>query len=227
MSQNVTPPPMPGYGPPVPPTPPKNRTAVIASGAAVAAAAIAAAVTAGLTGGSEDEAGPAPTVTVTVTEEVVPEADTAEAEEAAPADVAADFKVGDRASNEGVVVKISKVVESDTITLAGARKKAGAEAKYVTLKTVVTNETKASMDLTCSLPIVNALIDDQERRFDTIENLYEIAGNPECNAQLQPGFKDEMEFVYRVPKDAEPVAWEFYPFDLEAAEPTPALIDLT
>lgn len=36
-----------------------------------------------------------------------------------------------------------------------------------------------------------------------------------------------MEFVYRVPRDAEPVAWESYPFDVEAAEPTPALIDLT
>jgi hypothetical protein len=82
------------------------------------------------------------------------------------------------------------------------------------------------MDLTCSLPIVNTLIDDQGRRFDTIEDLGYIPGNPECNAQLQPGFKDDMQFVYRVPEDAKPIAWEFYPFDLET-DTAPALVDLT
>ncbi|WP_194235931.1 DUF4352 domain-containing protein [Streptomyces acidicola] len=222
MSQNVTPP-MPGYEPPTaPPAPNKNRTVLIATAAAVAAAAIAATITAGVTGNSE--ASPAPTVTVTET--AAPEADTAEAEDAATTTVETDFKVGEKADNGGAVVKITKVVESNTITLAGAQKNAGDGAKYVTLKTVVTNETKASMDLTCSLPIVSALIDDQDRRYDTIENLYEVADNPECNAQLQPGFKDDMQFVYRVPKDAKITMWEFYPYDLEN-EPTPTLVDLT
>lgn len=223
----TTPPPMPNYEPPAPPQPPKkNHTNAIIVGAAVTV--IATIVGSGITIANirDSEASPAPTVTVTVTAEAAPEADTAEAEDTAPSTVETDFKVGDKANNGGAIVKITKVLESDTITLAGAQKKAGAGAKYVTLKTVVTNETKASMDLTCSLPLVNALIDDQDRRFDTIENLYEVAGNPECNAQLQPGFKDEMQFVYRVPKDTKPTVWEFYPFDLEA-EPAPATVDLT
>ncbi|MEV6804945.1 hypothetical protein [Streptomyces sp. NPDC051132] len=73
MSSDSTPPPMPGYGPavpppvpPVPPAPPgKSRTAVVAVAAAVVAAVVSALVTAGVTGGTEAE--PAPTVTVTKT----------------------------------------------------------------------------------------------------------------------------------------------------------------
>ncbi|CAL9654431.1 hypothetical protein SUDANB54_06752 [Streptomyces sp. enrichment culture] len=142
----------------------------------------------------------------------------------APAE--AQFKVGEEARNRGTVVTIKKVREANSITFDGAVKQAGADAKYVILETVVRNETKASMDLTCSLPIINALIDDQGRRFDTIEDLSDVQGNPECNAQLQPGFKDEMKFVYRVPKDANIALWEFEEYDLEA-EVAPSLIDLT
>lgn len=66
MSQQFTPPPMPGYGPPVAPPPPKGpRTAVIAMAAAVVAAVLASVITAGVSGDSE--AKPAPTVTVTKT----------------------------------------------------------------------------------------------------------------------------------------------------------------
>ncbi|AIJ12156.1 MULTISPECIES: hypothetical protein [Streptomyces] len=87
MSTNFTPPPMPSYGPsPVPPPPPprKNRTLLVAVAAAVVAAVVSAAVTAGVTG--DDEAGPAPTVTVTETASVgggdTPAAEEESAEEA-------------------------------------------------------------------------------------------------------------------------------------------------
>ncbi|MET7924763.1 hypothetical protein ABZT43_12355 [Streptomyces sp. NPDC005349] len=220
MENDITPVPMPDY----PPTPPvkKNRTNAYIIGSAVIA--IAAIVTAGVivsNSRGSDEAAPTPTATVTVTETAAaPEAGAESAEQDA------EFKTGEEARNGGANVKITKVTTSDTITLAGAQKKAGADAKYVTVKSVVTNEAKSSMDLTCSLPINNALIDDQGRQFDTIDDLYEVAGNPECNAQLQPGFKDEMLWVYRVPKDAKIASWEFSEYDLEN-EPTPTLIDLT
>lgn len=219
MENDVTPVPMPDY----PPTPPvkKNRTnAYIIGSAAIAIAAIVAAGVITANSRGSDEAAPAPTATVTVTETVAAEQD------AKPPEQEGDFKSGEEARNGGANVKITKVTTSDTITLAGTQKKAGADAKYVTVKSVVTNEAKSSMDLTCSLPINNALIDDQGRRFDTIDDLYEVAGNPECNAQLQPGFKNEMLWVYRVPKDAKIASWEFSEFDLEN-ERTPTLIDLT
>ncbi|MGW2894252.1 hypothetical protein ACWDAO_06285 [Streptomyces sp. NPDC001212] len=69
MSDRITPPPMPSYGPPMPPVPQpqakKHRTAIIAAAAAVVAAAVSAAITAGATGSSGTRA--APTVTVTET----------------------------------------------------------------------------------------------------------------------------------------------------------------
>ncbi|MFD5349616.1 hypothetical protein ACFWJY_39150 [Streptomyces anulatus] len=144
----------------------------------------------------------------------------------AEAPTEAQFEVGEEVRNRGTVVTIKKVREASSITFDGADKQAGADAKYVILETVVRNETKAGMDLTCSLPIVNALIDDQDRRFDSVEDLSGVQGNPECNAQLQPGFKDEMKFVYRVPEDANIVLWEFEEYDLEV-EVVPSLVDLT
>lgn len=226
MSQNITPPPLPGHPPAQPPR--QNTTAIIVSAAAVVAAIIGGSVIIANSGSDSSDAAPVPTVTVTVTTTAAADAEVAAEEEGATPTPThdTDFKVGEEARNGGAVVKISKVVESDTIALAGAQKAADSDAKYVTLKTTVSNEGKSSMDLTCSLPIVNALIDDQGRRFDTIEDLYDVAGNPECNAQLQPGFKDEMLFVYRVPKDAEIALWEFEEYDLES-EPNPTLVDLT
>lgn len=227
MSQNITPPPLPGHPPAQPPR--KNTNAVIiGAAAAVVAAIIGGSIFIANSGSGSSDAAPAPTVTVTVTTTAAANTDVAAEEEGATPTPTqdTDFKVGDEARNGGAVVKISKVVESDTITLAGAQKAAGSGAKYVTLKTTVSNEGKSSMDLTCSLPIINALIDDQGRRFDTIEDLYDVSGNPECNAQLQPGFKDEMLFVYRVPKDTKIAQWEFEEYDLES-EPNPTLVDLT
>ncbi|MFJ8805478.1 hypothetical protein [Streptomyces sp. NPDC102490] len=220
MSTNITPPPMPA----LPPQPGKksHTHAYIIGGAAIIAAAIVATGIA-VSGSGNDAAQPRPTVTVTETVEM----ETAgEGEAAAATDQTTDANVGEVARNGGAVVKVTKVTETDTIVLAGARKSAGADAKYVVLKTVVSNEGKASMDLTCSLPIVNALIDEQDRRFDTIEDLYEVADNPECNAQLQPGFDDEMQFVYRIPADAVATTWEFSEYNLEN-EVTPTLVDLT
>ncbi|EHM29095.1 hypothetical protein SPW_2553 [Streptomyces sp. W007] len=72
---------------------------------------------------------------------------------------------------------------------------------------------------------MNGLLDEQERRYDTIDDLYEVTGNPECNEQLQPGFKDEMQFVYRVPKGAKIIAWEFSEYDL-ASDREPSIIAL-
>lgn len=220
MGTSITPPPMPAQ-PPQPSTK-KHMNAYIIGGAAVMAAGIIATGIV-ISGRSDDTAKPQPTVTVTET--VEPEV-TADEDPAATTSQNAGAKVGEKAQNGGAAVKVTKVSEADAITLAGTRKSAGDDAKYVTVKTVVSNQGKTSMDLTCSLPIVNALIDDQGRRFDTIENLYDVAGNPECNTQLQPGFDDAMQFVYRVPKDAVVTTWEFSEYDLEN-EVTPTLVDLT
>jgi hypothetical protein len=45
-------------------------------------------------------------------------------------------------------------------------------------------------------------VDDRDRRFDPINELYKFKGNLECNKQLQPGFEEDMAYVYLVPADA-------------------------
>jgi hypothetical protein len=73
----------------------------------------------------------------------------------------------------------------------------------------VVNDANGSLDLTCGLPIQTKLTDDRGRRFDAIQELYKLRDNPECNAQLQPGFEDDMTYVYRVPDTATITAWTF------------------
>jgi hypothetical protein len=56
--------------------------------------------------------------------------------------------------------------------------------------------------MTCGYPIANKLWDSQRRQFDAVKSLYELPGNPECNANLQPGFSSKMTYVYEIPQDA-------------------------
>jgi hypothetical protein len=56
------------------------------------------------------------------------------------------------------------------------------------------------------------LVDDQDRQFDPIDDLYKLKGNPECNDQLQPGFESDMTWVYRLPSSANVVGWAFQDF---------------
>ncbi|CAM5737172.1 hypothetical protein SALBM311S_09513 [Streptomyces alboniger] len=138
---------------------------------------------------------------------------------------AGSFKAGEKARNGGTLVKIDKVHEVDGILMEGGTRSAGADAKYVALETVVYNETKSGMGLTCSLPVVSSLIDDQGHRYDPIAGLDKIPGNPECDERLQPGSKDQMVFAYRVPKSADITAWEFSESGSES-EGEPSTIDL-
>lgn len=86
---------------------------------------------------------------------------------------------------------------------------AGDGAKFVTVRTRVLNDSTTSIDLTCSYPIMNHLIDERGRQFDSIPRLYRIPGNPACNDNLQPGFAADMTWIYRVPLDANITAYEF------------------
>lgn len=117
---------------------------------------------------------------------------------------------------------VTKVTWADNIKQTDpgetATVKAGDGAVFIVLDTVVRNETKASMDLTCGYPVANSLIDDQGRRYDAIKDLFKLQGNPECNDQLQPGFKNGMQYVYRVPAGARIVSWKFQEVDFSAAE---------
>ncbi len=123
--------------------------------------------------------------------------------------------IGEAVENNGVTLTVHSATTSPTLSrnLSNYRQGSGYETytdvpadqggQYLLVKTTVKNTGTAPMDLTCSMPIHIVAFDKQDRTFSTVEKLYEIQDNPECNKQLQPGFSAEMTYAYMVPKDAQ------------------------
>lgn len=189
-----------------------------------AALAVVVAATACSGGTDEPLAEQTATVTATVSVTVTAEpgiTDSASSTGATDATDATDESgVGQPYDNLGATVTINAVRSATKIdTIENGTVQAGDGARFVILDATVQNNAKTSMDLTCSYPIGNKLIDAEDREFDSIEDLYDIPGNPECNSQLQPGFSSEMTWIYRIPSDAEVVAWEFADYSDYTADP--------
>jgi hypothetical protein len=130
-------------------------------------------------------------------------------------------EVGKTVSNGGITLTVKAARTTDSILLNETSSRpgsgyerytktpAGSGAKYVVVETHVVNNAKTSLDLTCGLPVRTALVDDQQRNCDPIDDLYKIKGNPECNADLQPGFESDMTWAYRIPAMAKVLGWGF------------------
>ncbi|WP_143267645.1 hypothetical protein [Amycolatopsis alba] len=87
---------------------------------------------------------------------------------------------------------------------------AGTGYKFFVVTTHVRNNGARSMDLTCALPVATRFVDKKGREFDTIDSLYKIKGNPECNTgAIQPEESAEMTWAYRIPDSAAPDKWGF------------------
>lgn len=97
---------------------------------------------------------------------------------------------------------------------------------YLYVQTSGKNGTKHPIDLTCSYPIEVTVLDSAGAQYTPIEGLGQIAGNPRCNEQTQPGQSFRETFIFWMPKDSKPVQfrWASISPDLDAA-PT-ATIDL-
>jgi len=177
--------------------------------------------------GCAGPATPAPTVTVTQIVTVSPDAEEATAEAAAEEEPAEDtpadgiYSVGQKATNFGAEVTVKKAYVAKTVPINKSGYRAGSGydtytdvkpddgGKFLVVETSIKNTGKKSMDLTCGYPLDIKAGDTEDRAYDTIDSLYEYKGNPECNAQLQPGFKDKMTYVFMAPKDAELTGFVF------------------
>jgi hypothetical protein len=139
-----------------------------------------------------------PTSTVPVQFSIVPPT-TAKAREVPPAG-----GVGQPVVNGGIKLTVNAVTTPPNITRRfesdGLLPRAG--AKYVQVETTVENVGTKSIDLSCGHPIANKVWDSLRRQFDAIDKIYDIAGNPDCPVNLQPGFSAKMTYAYEVPQDA-------------------------
>jgi hypothetical protein len=172
-----------------------------------------------------DHASMEPNVATSFQEEPAPSVGSAPAVQstplAEPAPLTDSLHAGENFRNGGIVISIIDVRVSPSVRLnkSGYRAgsgldvlsdvSAGPGAKYITVQTRVFNDGRGSIDLTCGYPIRNHVIDERGRKFDSIDQLYQIPGNPECNANLQPGFEGDMTWIYRVPAEAEIVGFAF------------------
>lgn len=111
--------------------------------------------------------------------------------------------IGQPVTNGGIKLTINAVSISPVVPRGrGGDQPPRAGAKIVRVDTTVDNVGTESIDLTCSYPIANKLWDAQKRQFDSVDKLYDIPGNPECNDSIQPGFSSPMTYMYEVPQDA-------------------------
>ncbi|MEV4336457.1 hypothetical protein [Streptomyces sp. NPDC049590] len=228
MSTDFTPPPMPGYGPPVPPPPVpprKSRTALIAVAAAVVAAAVSALVTAGVSG--DAEAKPAPTVTVTETAAAGADDTQADDDGAAAAD---DEENADGAESEdgageedGVyALDDTAVYEPATeVSLSGLKRAVTGEyaepehTPYLQFTVKVNNGGKKALDVT-QLTVNCSYGKDGKSSDSVFDSDAGLDGGPET--KLLPGRSLNVPWGCELPKGEKLIQIEVSPdFDSDAA----------
>ncbi|MEU3524635.1 hypothetical protein AB0E62_12300 [Streptomyces sp. NPDC038707] len=229
MSTDFTPPPMPGYGPPVPPPPVpprKSRTALIAVAAAVVAAAVSALVTAGVSG--DAEAKPAPTVTVTET--AAAGADDTQADDDDGAAAADDEENADGAESEdgageedGVyALDDTAVYEPATeVSLSGLKRAVTGEyaepehTPYLQFTVKVNNGGKKALDVT-QLTVNCSYGKDGKSSDSVFDSDAGLDGGPET--KLLPGRSLNVPWGCELPKGEKLIQIEVSPdFDSDAA----------
>lgn len=127
--------------------------------------------------------------------------------------------IGATAVSGGVEMKLLEAGEQPTISFdtcgdgcsngSYAPQAPDANTKYWVVKVEVTNNTSSPMDITCSYPYEIAALNSKNQKYTPIKDLYKIEGNPECNAQLQPGLTSTVTYPFQVPLDAKMVALAF------------------
>lgn len=125
--------------------------------------------------------------------------------------------IGATVTNGSAAITINSASEADSISFAleswtdrYEEKLAPVGGKFVVVDTTVENAGKVSMDLTCNFPIVARVIDEADRQFDRIDDIFRVEGNPGCNKNLQPGFSAPMKWVFELPTSATPSLFGFY-----------------
>lgn len=158
--------------------------------------------------------------TQTVTETIAEEATSGNS---APTDSARSAPTNGPAKSGGIEVAVTRAYAKPTVNYEGGTLdsrvtpngeprtiRAPQGGSYVYVEATVVNESPAGIDLTCSYPMEVKLIEGAGgRRFDPVEGLDLVKGNPECNAQLQPGFKDSMTWIFLIPPGANVDALRF------------------
>ena len=202
----------PGMAPGTPNDPWRRRALVAGAIAAVSVVAGGVAVVTTLVGDSGDTATrsvAAPTVAAdrggvpSVTARLLPGVPATSA--AAPGTTG---KIGEAVRDGGIEVTVTAARYADAIDVGNEYSgytpaPAGTDARYVVVQSKVLNDTAKSISPGCLGGISTAVLDNRDRRFDTISETSQVKGNSAaCFPAVQPGFTVDVTFVYKVPKTA-------------------------
>ena len=118
-------------------------------------------------------------------------------------------KIGEAVRDGGIEVTVTSAKYSDSIDVGNEYSgytptPAGTDARYVVVQSKVLNDTAKSISPGCLGGVSTAVLDDRDRRFDTISETSQVKGNSAaCFPAVQPGFTVDVTFVYKVPKSAD------------------------
>ncbi|MEU1321319.1 DUF4352 domain-containing protein [Streptomyces microflavus] len=196
-----------------------RRAALLAAAWTVLVAGVSSGITLAIVGGDDPGVASTPASSPSIWRDTrtYPD-DTAQGpdKEHSPSPAADSYAMGEKAKSAGATVVVKKVRESPSVTLDGfdASKtlRAGEGAKYVIVESTVYNDGRESFDPVCGGGISQGIIDAEGRTFDIIEDVYQVKENVKakaCAEEVQPGFKRDAVFVYKLPADARPAQWAF------------------
>lgn len=128
-------------------------------------------------------------------------------------------KPNEDVSNGGITMKLLESGEKPTISFDScghgcsngkfAPKNPDADTKFWVVTVEVTNNTKKPLDITCGYPYEIVALNSDNQQYTPIDDLYDVEGNPECNAGLQPGTKTKVTYPFQVPLNAKMVGIAF------------------
>jgi hypothetical protein len=117
-------------------------------------------------------------------------------------------KIGEAVRDGGIEVTVTAAKYADAIDVGNEYSgykpsPAGTDARYVVVQSKVLNDTAKSISPGCLGGVSTAVLDDRDRRFDTISETSQVKGNSgACFPAVQPGFTVDVTFVYKVPTKA-------------------------
>lgn len=81
--------------------------------------------------------------------------------------------------------------------------------KFITVNTIVTNTSRGSINFTCGFGVQAHLFNKDGQRYDPIQDLYRVPGNPQCNDSLNPGFSIEISWSFEIPESMKATEFGF------------------
>jgi hypothetical protein len=114
------------------------------------------------------------------------------------------ISVGEAAVDDDITFKVTSISSVDSIP--GSEFSEGpltprSGAKLVRVDLTYRNNTQTPVDLLCGGASGFVLLDEDDRNYEPVDDLLDLAGNDEvCSENVQPGFRSQVVLAFQVPR---------------------------